>query len=138
MRAEKPIHIVDDDLGFLKGIERLLTVHGLPVRTFSSADELHARADPNEAACLILDVHLGAVSGIDLMHELRRSGTTTPIVLITANDNEQTRRAALASGCSAFLQKPVSAKVLMEAVRNVVGPEFAVTPTATPTKASAS
>jgi FixJ family two-component response regulator len=127
MLAARPIHVVDDDQGFLRGIERLLAVHGLTVRTFSSVDEFHAQADPDEAACLILDIHLGDVSGIDLMHELRQSGTTTPIVLITANDNEQVRRAALASGSSAFLQKPVSAKVLMEAVRNVVGPEFTFT-----------
>jgi FixJ family two-component response regulator len=117
MLAGKPIHIVDDDLGFLKGIERLLGAHGLPVRTFSSAEEFLAHADPSEALCLILDIHLGGLSGIELMRELQQSGSKTPVVLITANDNEQMRRAALASGCSAFLQKPVSAKVLLDAVR---------------------
>jgi FixJ family two-component response regulator len=124
MLAAKPIHIVDDDLGFLKGIERLLSLHGLPVRAFSSAEEFQAQADPNDAGCLILDIHLGSVSGIELMHELRRSGTTTPIVLITANDNDQTRREAFASGCNAFLQKPVSAKVLIDVVRDVAGAEY--------------
>lgn len=116
MPAAKPIHIVDDDPGFLKGIERLLVVHGLPVKTFSSPEEFQALADPREALCLILDIHLGAASGIELMRELHRAGISTPVVLITANDNEQVRRTALASGCSAFLQKPVSAKVLMEAL----------------------
>lgn len=119
MPAEKPVHIVDDDLGVLKGIERLLSAHGLPVRTFSSAEEFLALADPSEAQCLILDIHLGGISGIELMQELRRSESKTPVVLITANDNELTRRAALASGCSAFLQKPVSAKVLLGALRKV-------------------
>lgn len=118
MLAGKQIHIVDDDLGFLKGIERLLAVHGLPVRTFSSAEEFLALADPKDALCLILDIHLGSTSAIELMQELRQSGNETPVVLITANDNELTRRAALASGCSAFLQKPVSAQVLMDAVRH--------------------
>ena len=119
MPVAKPIHIVDDDVGFLKGIERLLAAHGLEVRTFSSAEEFQAEADPDDAACLILDIHLGEVSGIQLMQEILQSGAKPPVVLITANDSERTRREAWAAGCSAFLQKPVSAKVLMDAVRSV-------------------
>lgn len=123
MPATKPIHIVDDDLGFLRGIEHLLVAFGLEVRAFSSAEEFRALANPREAACLILDIHLGSISGIDLMRELFQSGTRPPIVLITASDSEHVRRAAMEAGCGAFLQKPVSAKVLLDAVRKLAGPE---------------
>jgi FixJ family two-component response regulator len=121
MSAEKPIHIVDDDVGFLEGIERLLSAHGLPVKSFSSAEAFRARADADDPCCVILDIHLGGISGIDLMRELFRSGSKTPVVLITANDSEYVRRAAMEAGCSAFLQKPVSGTLLLDAVRKVVG-----------------
>lgn len=117
----KSIHIVDDDVGFLKGIARLLTLHGLQVRAFSSVEEFRAQADIDEAACLILDVHLGNVSGIDLMNDLFESGSRVPVVLITASNSEQARQSGYASGCSAFLQKPVPAKVLMDAIAGATG-----------------
>jgi FixJ family two-component response regulator len=120
MPAKKPIHIVDDDVGFLKGIERLLSTHGLPVKSFSSAEEFRAR-DAEDACCVILDIHLGRISGIDLMRELFRSGSTTPVILITANDSEHVRHAAMEAGCSAYLQKPVSGRILLDAVQQVVG-----------------
>ena len=120
MYAGKPIHVVDDDLGFLKGIERLLVAHDLQVKTFDSAEEFRSQADPNEAACLILDIHLGSISGVELMRELSRRGAVTPVILITASDNECVRQAALAAGCSDFLQKPFSAVVLMDAIRKAV------------------
>jgi FixJ family two-component response regulator len=121
MLSEKPVLIVDDDLGFLNGLERLMSTHGFPVKSFSSAEEFRARADPAHACCVILDVRLGDDSGIDLMRELFRSGSTTPVVLITADDGEHLRRAATEAGCSAYLQKPVSGGMLLGAVRKAVG-----------------
>lgn len=117
----KPIHIVDDDVGFLKGIARLLALHGLEVRAFSSAEAFQAQDDIDGAACLILDVNLGSVSGIDLMTELFRSGARIPVILITASNSELTRQAGYASGCSVFLQKPVPAKILLDAIGDATG-----------------
>jgi FixJ family two-component response regulator len=116
MLASKPVHVVDDDVGFLKGIERLLTMHNLKVRTFASAEEFRAQTNPNDAACIILDVHLGDNSGIDLKRELSRQGATTPVIFVTASNSERTHDAALAAGCSDLLLKPFSVKVLMEAL----------------------
>lgn len=120
MPAGKLIHVVDDDLGFLKGIERLLALHNLDVRTFASAEEFQAKANPDNAACLILDIHLGSSSGIDLMHELSRRGSTTPVIFVTASDEEKTRRAAFAAGCSDLLLKPFSAQILIDALQKAV------------------
>lgn len=121
MPAAKPIHILDDDVYYLKAMTRLLGVHGLQVRAFSSAEEFQAQAYLDEASCLILDVHLGTASGIDILLELVRSGVTTPIVVITASDSEAIRQAAVEGGCDAYLQKPVSAKVLLDVLRSVAG-----------------
>lgn len=122
MPPGKMIHVVDDDVGFLKGLERLFRAHGLRVVTFSSVEDFQARARPDEASCLILDVHVGASSGIDLMISLLRSGTCAPVVLITAHDNERLRTAAKSAGCKAYLQKPFPAAALIDAVRSVAGP----------------
>jgi FixJ family two-component response regulator len=123
MPTGKLIHVVDDDRGFRKGIERLLIAHGMEVRTFSSAEEFQAQADHDEPACIILDIHLTGMSGIELLSRLTRLGPRIPVVLVTASDSDVTRRAAMAAGCDAFLQKPFSSSVLMEALAEAVGPD---------------
>ena len=124
MPAVKPIHIVDDDVDYLRAMERLLVVHGLQVRAFSSAEEFQAQADPDNASCVILDIHLGTASGIDILLGLVQSGVTTPIVIVTASDSESVRQAAIQGGCGAYLQKPVSARVLLDVLRSVAGVEI--------------
>jgi len=114
------IHVVDDDSGFLRGIERLLKAHGLDVRTFASAEAFQADADPAAAACLVLDIHLGGITGIELLRRMSGAGSRVPVVLVTANDSEPTRRAARDAGCSAYLEKPVSARQLMDAINEAL------------------
>jgi FixJ family two-component response regulator len=122
----KQIYVVDDDSGFLKGIERLLRAHGFEVRTFSSAEEFEAAADPAKASCLIVDIHLDGSSGLELLCRLNRAGSKTPVVLVTGQASEVTQRAAAAAGCSAFLEKPFSGQVLMDALVEAVGPDFEI------------
>jgi len=117
MLAGKLVHVVDDDYDFLQGVRRLLVAHGLRVETFSSPEAYQREADPYEAVCLILDIHLGRVSGIEFLGQLSQSGVSTPVVFMSADDRDQTRRAALDAGCTAFLQKPFSGTMLMEAVQ---------------------
>ena len=121
MPTGKLIHVVDDDRGFRKGIERVLTAHGMEVRTFSSAEEFQADADLDEAVCIILDIHLTGMSGIELLSRLTRSGRRIPVVLVTASDSEVTRRAAMSAGCDAYLQKPFPSRLLMAALAEAIG-----------------
>jgi FixJ family two-component response regulator len=114
--AHKSIYVVDDDPSMLKGIGRLLRVLGFGVQTFSSADEFWARADPLDAMCVILDIHLSGASGIDLRHQLSRSGYAVPVIFITGSDSETTRQAALQAGCTAYLSKPFSAQALVDGI----------------------
>ena len=122
MPAGKLIHVVDDDRGFLKGIARVLTAHGMEVRTFSSAEEFQADADLDEPALIILDIHLTGMSGIELLSRLTRSGPRIPVVMVTASDSEATRQAAMAAGCDAYLQKPFPSSLLMQALAKAAGP----------------
>lgn len=102
----------------------MLTAHGLEVRAFSSVEDFQEQATPDDAACLILDIHLGHLSGIDLMEMLFRSGCKVPVVLVTANDSDRIRRAASDAGCSALLQKPIPAKILIGTLQSVAGGAF--------------
>ncbi|MEW9837871.1 response regulator transcription factor [Mesorhizobium marinum] len=120
MSSAVQIQILDDDVSFLRAIERLLVTLGFDVTTFSTVEDFWARANPNRAACLILDAHLGTASGIDLMRDLFKSGIMTPVLLVTGRDSEQLRRMAAEAGCIAYLQKPVSANTLMQAVRKAL------------------
>jgi FixJ family two-component response regulator len=117
------IIVVDDDDGFRKGLERLLKAHGFSVAGYSSAEEFETAADPDAAACIILDIGLGGASGIELGNRLSAAGHTVPLIFITANDNEIVRRAAFNCGCLAYLQKPFPAAALIDALtrRSAIG-----------------
>ncbi|MBX3584885.1 MAG: response regulator [Rhizobiaceae bacterium] len=124
MTAIQMVHVVDDDPGVLKGIQRLLSAHGFAVRAFASSKDFEEQADPYEADCLILDVHMGPTTGIELMERLILSGCKAPVVIITASDSDHVRKAASKVGCSAFLQKPIPANVLIDTLRSLVGSGF--------------
>jgi len=110
------IHVIDDDPSFRKSLGRLLRAHGLQVETFASAEEFEARGDPREPGCIILDINLSGMSGIQLRLKLAEPTAGIPVVFVTASDSEAVRKAAIEAGCVAFLQKPIPAKVLMEIV----------------------
>ena len=116
MTTHKSIYVVDDDPGILTGIGRLLRALGFGVQPFSSAEELWAREDPIGAVCLILDIHLGGTSGINLRRQLSQSGYATPVIFITGKDSETTRKAAMQAGCTAYLLKPFSAQALVDSI----------------------
>jgi FixJ family two-component response regulator len=106
--------VVDDDLGMLKGLRRLLRQHAYEPILFSSADAFKKHADIEKAVCVILDINLNDGSGIELRHHLKADGHSVPVIYMTASENPAVREAALASGCLAYLTKPFSAKSLME------------------------
>ena len=118
--THKPIYVVDDDPSILKATGRLLKAFGFGVQTFSSAEEFWAHGDPIGAMCLILDIHLGSTSGIDLRRQLSQSGSTVPVIFMTGKDSETTRKAAMQAGCTAYLLKPFSAKALVDMINRAL------------------
>ena len=111
--------VVDDDPGMLRGVERLLRQHAYEPILFSSAEAFKNHADVEKAVCVILDINLNDGSGIELRHRLKADGHSVPVIYMTASDNPAVRRAALDSGCIAFLTKPFSTHSLIEPLNKV-------------------
>jgi FixJ family two-component response regulator len=112
--------VVDDDPGILRAVQRVLQVHGFETEVFSSVEGFLEGAHLDEATCLVLDVHLQPMSGIELRRQLTRSGHSLPVIFITAVESEATRKAALEAGCVAYLHKPFPSDLLIEAIETII------------------
>jgi FixJ family two-component response regulator len=121
MPLGQTIAIVDDDPAMLKAIERLLKAHGFEAEAFESAEAFLRREEAGEPACLVLDIHLGGISGIELRRRLTARGSELPIIFITAVDDEATYEDAMDAGCIAYLRKPFTAKLLIGAINKAMG-----------------
>ena len=113
--------VVDDDPQMRKGIQRLLRQHAYEPILFSSAQAFKSHTDFEKAACVILDINLNDGSGIELRHGLKAAGVSVPVIYITGNEDPAVRKAALASGCIAFLTKPFAAQSLIEPLNALAG-----------------
>ena len=111
--------VVDDNAGLLKSVARLLAHHDIESRTFASAEAL-LESDLQTATCLLLDIHLGGISGIELARRLAASGSKWPVIFMTASDDEATRNEAVDAGCIAYLRKPFEQRVLLNAISKAV------------------
>jgi FixJ family two-component response regulator len=121
MMAQRTVVIVvDDDPSLLKSVARLLAHNGIDSRTFSSAEALLESDSVQTATCLLLDIHLGGISGIELQRRLAASGSKWPVIFMTANDDAATRNQAMDAGCIAYLQKPFAQHVLLNAISKAV------------------
>ena len=113
--------VVDDDDSLLRALRRLLDATGFRVETFSSAEQFLGSEHRGRADCLVLDVHLGGLSGLDLQERLATSGVNTPIVIITAHDDVSTRERARRAGAIEYLRKPFDDDSLIEAIHRAIG-----------------
>lgn len=113
--------VVDDDDSLLRALRRLLDATGFRVETFSSAEEFLGSEHRARADCLVLDVHLGGLSGLDLQERLATSGVRTPVVIITAHDDRRTRERAQRAGAVEYLRKPFDDECLIDAIHRAIG-----------------
>ena len=116
------VAVVDDDPSVRRGMERLLRSAGFSAITFESAEQFLAICRPEELSCLILDVHLGGMSGLELQATLRKAGWTTPVILITGHDDAWTSNAVRMSG-TLYLRKPFDDQVLLAVITRAMGSE---------------
>jgi len=101
----------------LRGVQRLLRQHAYEPILFSSAQAFKSHTDFENAVCVILDINLDDGSGIELRHRLKADGVSVPVIYITGNEDPAVRKAALTSGCIAFLTKPFSTQSLIEPLK---------------------
>jgi FixJ family two-component response regulator len=115
----KVVAVIEDDLGVRAAISRLLWPLGYDTELYASAIEFLDAAMTTEAICLIVNIEPGKSCSIEFAQRLVNVGFTTPIIVTTADDNESFKRRAMEMGCVAFLPKPFSSDVLIEALRNI-------------------
>jgi FixJ family two-component response regulator len=112
--------VVDDDESILRALRRVLGATGFRVETFSSAQQFLDSEHRDRADCLVLDVHLGGLSGLDLQERLARSGVSTPVIIITAYDDARTRERARRAGVIEYLRKPFDDDSLIDAIHKAI------------------
>lgn len=110
------IALVENDLPTNRAFVRLLRAHGFTVEAFVSAELLLERSALPALDCMLLDIDLDGMSGLDLQQHLRQSGGRVPVIFVTGRDDPETRHRAHQLGCSDFLCKPVKSHVLVEAI----------------------
>jgi RNA polymerase sigma factor (sigma-70 family) len=110
------VFIVDDDASFRRAVQRLLHSVGLPVETFASAQEFLSRELPTRPACLLLDIRMPEVNGLQLQELLMTAERDMPIIFLSAHATVPTSVRAMKAGAVDFLQKPCDDEVLLEAV----------------------
>jgi FixJ family two-component response regulator len=113
----KTVAIVDDDEAVRVALEGLLKSAGLPARAYESAEEFIESGQQFQVACLITDIRMPGMSGLELQAKLNAEGCSIPIVFITAHGDAKMRMQALRAGAVEFLAKPFDDEALLESVR---------------------
>ena len=114
------VFLVDDDLGVLRALSRVLREEGWEVETFESAEAFLARhADPGQG-CLVLDVTMPGLDGLELQRRLAEAGQSLPIVFVTGHGDIPMSVRAIKAGAADFLTKPLQAQALVAAVRAAI------------------
>ena len=124
--ADVPVvAVVDDDVSVRRSLHRLVQSAGYAVETFASAGEFLAWLPREQAACLVLDVHMKEMSGFELQQRL-----AVPVIFITSHDDASTRARIEKSGASGHLWKPFEERAVLDAIHRAVGTNAEPTSTA--------
>ena len=119
-RGSPVVFVVDDDPSVREGIRRLLQSRDIQAETFATAEQFLAAPRPDTLACLVLDVRLPGLTGLDLQQTLLGAGTTIPTVFITGHGDVPLSVQAMKGGAVDFLTKPFRNEQLLEAIRQAL------------------
>ncbi len=114
------VFVIDDDPSIREAIKSLMRSVGMRVETFASAQEFMASSRPDAPACLVLDVRMPGLSGLDLQRELSEAGLTVPIIFITGHGDIPMSVRAMKAGAVEFLTKPFRDQDLLDAISQAV------------------
>jgi CheY-like chemotaxis protein len=115
------VAVVDDDPDVSQAIKRVLKAFGYRIELFASAEEFINAAMTTEATCLLVDIQLGGISGVELGRHLSAIGFDFPIIFMTGSQDERIRHQAIDFGCIAYLHKPFEAEQLIAAIKSAIG-----------------
>jgi CheY-like chemotaxis protein len=114
------VSVVDDDASLRRSLTRLLRSAGWEVETFASAEAFLAASRRVRVGCVLLDLHMPGMGGLDLLRRLTATGWGGRVIVVTAHGGDGTRRRCLQAGAAAFLEKPVSSAALLAAVSSAM------------------
>ena len=114
-------YVVDDDVSAREGVARLIRSSGVMAKTFGSAEEFLDSGVQDFAGCLIADIRMPGISGIDLQAKLKAERCRVPIIFVTAHGDTEMQTQAMRDGAVKFLAKPFDNTVLLEAVHAALG-----------------
>jgi FixJ family two-component response regulator len=114
------ISVVDDDPSIRRALRRLLHSIGFECQTYGSAQEFFECKYEQKTECLILDIHLGGMTGFELQQKMLAEGFNPPVIYITAHDDEKTREQAERAGAIAYLRKPFTDQSLIDAIDTAI------------------
>jgi FixJ family two-component response regulator len=120
-RKARVVCVVDDDASLRRSVRNLLSSVGFQVETFASAEEFLEFPHRATAGCLVLDLRMAGMKGLDLLKHLAATGSRVPVIILTAHGDEEARRQSLEAGAVAFLGKPFRSDALLDAVRTALG-----------------
>ena len=120
-RATPLLAVVDDDTDVRVALTRLVSSAGFAVETFASGAEFLRSIDDHEPDCVVLDLHMPDVSGLDVQGALNRAHAAVPVVIITGHDTVEARARALHLGAKAYLCKPVDDEAFLAAIGAAIG-----------------
>ena len=114
------VSIVDDDASVRRSTRRLLRSSGFRAEAFASAEEFLNSGWAGETACVILDLRMPGINGLELQRRLTQNGNRVPIIFLSAHASEEDERSALRAGAVRFLRKPISKEALLSAIRDAL------------------
>ena len=120
-RIGRTVSVVDDDQSLRRSLSNLLTSVGFRVDTFASAEEFLSSSQQENTGCLVLDLRMGGMNGLDLLRHLAATGSRIPVIILTAHADDEARQRSREAGAVAFFGKPVRADALLSAVKRVLG-----------------
>ncbi len=115
------VAVVDDDESVCRSFSRFLRIAGFQAVTYASAEAFLQDAKRPRFDCLVLDIQLGGISGLELTQRLGAVNDPTPVIFITAHDEPEVRAQALACGCAGYFRKSDPAEVVLNAIRRAAG-----------------
>jgi len=125
IKIEPIVLVVDDDVSFRRSTERLIRSTGIQVQTFSSATDFLKAKRPDAPACVVLDVCLPGLNGLDLQDEMAQEGIEIPIIFVTGHGDIPMTGRAMKGGAVEFLTKPFQERELLEAIEQALGRDLA-------------
>jgi FixJ family two-component response regulator len=116
-KAQPIVYVVDDDESVRQAFKRLLSAENMKVQVFESALEFLDSKFTDRNACLIADIKMPGLTGLELRRRLADQGSTLPMILITGLDTDETRAEAQKVGVAGYFRKPIDAQALLDAIR---------------------